>query len=100
MKIKINRMGFLFIERAGEMKAQMCPYRDMSNCGDWCPLFNIETKNEYENAGMPSMKDGEIVLPEKKLKKVHHSLQLCGTIYNFVRNVDIELITDERDKGK
>ena len=50
MKIVIAKgSGWLFIERAGKMKAQECPFaedRDVidgirirRNCGDWCPLF-------------------------------------------------------------
>ena len=42
MKAKINKNGFLEIERAGEFKPQGCPFRstlNFRNCGDWCPLF-------------------------------------------------------------
>jgi hypothetical protein len=40
MKGKIDENGWLWIERAGEMKAQECPCApESSRCGDWCPLF-------------------------------------------------------------
>lgn len=44
MKIKIDKNGFLHIERAGQMKGQDCPYASRtdygtSSCGDWCPHF-------------------------------------------------------------
>lgn len=40
MKIKINSLGNLEIERAGKFKAQVCPFRALDDfCGDWCPLF-------------------------------------------------------------
>jgi hypothetical protein len=41
MKIKIDNEGCLWIERAGKMKAQICPYdENWTGCGDWCPLFD------------------------------------------------------------
>lgn len=43
---KINKDGFLHIQRGAELKAQSCPhgpypaYSDRTTlCGDWCPLF-------------------------------------------------------------
>jgi hypothetical protein len=41
MNGKIDKYGLLQIERAGVMKAQMCPFDTdhVSECGDWCPLF-------------------------------------------------------------
>ena len=38
MKGKIDEDGNLYIERAGKMKQQFCPF-DVKPCGDWCPLF-------------------------------------------------------------
>jgi hypothetical protein len=42
MKIKIDKDGYLWIERAGKMKKQFCPYDSINEgyCGDWCPLFD------------------------------------------------------------
>jgi hypothetical protein len=62
MKAKIDKDGFLWVERAGKMRKQICPYRpdrlysklqnpngydtttmkyyEPSPCGDWCPQFN------------------------------------------------------------
>jgi len=44
MKAKINRVGCLFVERAGEMRIQFCPFASKTEgapdvCGDWCPAF-------------------------------------------------------------
>jgi hypothetical protein len=46
MKGKIDKGGWLFIERAGKLKDQFCPYLHWepsgpAGCGDWCPLFDI-----------------------------------------------------------
>jgi hypothetical protein len=47
MKIEINKQGYLNLERAGQMKSQLCPHNfystrldDWVHCGDWCPLFS------------------------------------------------------------
>ena len=41
MKIRIDKDGHLWLERAGEMRQQFCPHMptDGGACGDWCPLF-------------------------------------------------------------
>jgi hypothetical protein len=40
MKIKIDKMGQLEIERAGKMRGQVCPYSQQeAYCGEWCPMF-------------------------------------------------------------
>lgn len=43
MKIKLDYMGDLLIERNGTMKPQYCPYMSGGNnfvlCGDNCPMF-------------------------------------------------------------
>lgn len=39
-KIRIDKHGMLWRDRAGQMKEQRCPYgRNGVRCGDWCPLF-------------------------------------------------------------
>ena len=42
MKIQIDQEGNLKIERAGRMKAQLCPFASTYGlkCGDWCPHFD------------------------------------------------------------
>jgi hypothetical protein len=51
MKGTIDREGTLFIERAGKMKGQSCPFSiSMEWCGDWCPLFG-EPEN-YNELGL------------------------------------------------
>ena len=46
MTIKIDKNGYLFLDRNGSLKSQMCPFASQAgqNCGDWCPLFHA-----YEN---------------------------------------------------
>ncbi len=40
MNGKIDEKGDLWIERAGKMRGQGCPYSNgLSMCGDWCSLF-------------------------------------------------------------
>jgi hypothetical protein len=43
MNGKISKEGTLYIERAGVMKRQECPFVNSVDagtaCGDWCPLF-------------------------------------------------------------
>ena len=55
-KIKIDEDGYLWIERGGKMKIQMCPHdtsdRDSCRtepCGDWCPLFGEPHFDEDRN---------------------------------------------------
>lgn len=53
MKIKIDKDGYLWLERAGVMKKQYCPHDpDLQMCcGDWCPLFT--TGHLVEKMGVP-----------------------------------------------
>jgi hypothetical protein len=45
MKIRINKNGYLEIERIGKWKRVLCPLDSIradtacSTCGDWCALF-------------------------------------------------------------
>lgn len=79
-KIKIDEDGYLWIERAGEMKIQMCPHdtsdRDSNRaepCGDWCPLF-----------GNPHL-----------VPSGQYLLALCGGAKWFV---DADCLEDQRGK--
>ena len=94
MNGKIDASGFLWIERAGVMKKQRCPFNSSVNpilstmsgqikeikagvsyCGDWCPLF-----------GEPSpVHDGDNPLIE---------LSLCHAYPEF------DTFTDERKNAK
>lgn len=57
MKIRIDKDGFLAIERGGKMKPQNCPYDNPpidsipAKCGHWCPLFG-EPEFTSENVMM------------------------------------------------
>lgn len=49
MKIKIDKNGYLCLERAGKMKQVWCPedhyvegWPSQWPCGDWCSLFREE----------------------------------------------------------
>lgn len=71
MKAKIDKDGFLYIERAGVMKRQHCPYVDEQICGDWCPLFGepqILTKHSRISTTSYETKIPIIVLCNKTLE--------------------------------
>jgi len=52
MKIRINKLGILEIERAGKMKEQLCPRQPgIDPCGDWCALFG-EPEDMGEEIGL------------------------------------------------
>lgn len=81
MKIKIDKSGYLWLERAGKMKQVWCPedhyvegWPSQWPCGDWCALFNDS----------PFCDD-----------PVEHSVKLCKTNYLIAE----EDFTDERGKG-
>jgi len=65
MKGKIDKDGFLWIERKGEWTKQFCPFVSKVWCGHWCPLF-----------GEPEFIDG------------HPRLSLCRKVLKFVSLVD------------
>lgn len=56
MKITIDYMGDLMIERGNMMKPQNCPYMSRYNravqCGDTCPLFS-EPQHKYDMMEVP-----------------------------------------------
>jgi len=59
MKGKIDKDGVLYIERAGVMRQQMCPYSysnqlpvfSATQCGDACPLFGEPTQLSHTPSG-------------------------------------------------
>lgn len=47
MKIKIDRDGYLWLERAGKMKQAWCPtHFRRSPCGDWCAKFREDSDSK------------------------------------------------------
>lgn len=81
MKGKIGTEGWLYIERNGEMKKQMCPFVNTGifalapGCGDWCPHFDEPFR----------LKNGTMNV----------QLALChGTCLKFTE------LADEREKSK
>ena len=74
MKGKIDKDGFLWIERKGEWTKQFCPFVGDCNdwCGQWCPLFG---EPEFID-GHPRFIDG------------HPRLSLCRKVLEFVSLVD------------
>lgn len=71
MKIRINKNGFLNLERNGVFKPQLCPKQAMPSsesdvfCGDWCPLFG-EPIADSELRLCDAYLSGEII-DERKL---------------------------------
>ena len=55
MKGKIDKYGTLYIERAGKMKDQLCPYSSECGspiaCSDTCPLFGEPTQLSHTSSG-------------------------------------------------
>ena len=72
MKGKIDKDGFLWIERKGEWTKQFCPFVSKVWCGHWCPLFG---EPEFID-GHPRFIDG------------HPRLSLCRKVLEFVSLVD------------
>ena len=70
MKGKIDEDGNLYIERAGKMKQQFCPF-DVKPCGDWCPLFGEPMDNTMSwttvDGHIGGHKTTELELCRKKL---------------------------------
>jgi hypothetical protein len=67
MKGKIDENGWLWIERAGKLKKQLCPFSNggdweascgdwcpwEASCGDWCPMFGDPYRYTLEK-GIPA----------------------------------------------
>jgi hypothetical protein len=73
MKGEISIHGNLFLERAGIMSKQWCPFSEgdaQAQCGDWCPLF-----------GEPEQEDHTIILSLCK-----KTLRLKGGYFKDERN--------------
>lgn len=57
MKAKLDKEGFLHVERGGEYKLMGCPLTTMPlsynagsrSCGDWCPLFEEPHHTQEED---------------------------------------------------
>ena len=93
MKAKIDRLGSLWIERAGKMVAQCCPINDAS-CGDDCPHFgevkqSVEMKSgsfldstQTVSADVTASVEGDIAtVVIKTTAKPFQTLSLChGTV--------------------
>jgi hypothetical protein len=78
MKIRLDKNGHLWLERAGKMKQVECPYSYnhymddfRALCGDWCAKFR-------ENSNHP----------------IYKNIEVCGTNTPYI----IEDFTDERDE--
>jgi len=47
MKIVIDKAGLLYLERAGKLKGQACPFAsEETSCGHWCPHFGEPDSDE------------------------------------------------------
>lgn len=43
-KVRIDKLGYLEIERKGKMSQQFCMNNPSQRCGDWCPAFEEPEK--------------------------------------------------------
>lgn len=79
MKGKIDKHGFLYIERNNQYKEQECPTQEeVTRCGDWCPLF-----------GEPDLIP-KLIKSESIPEFLKNSLNLCHKTLYF------DHFTDER----
>ncbi len=53
VKIKIDKVGYLYIERHGRMTTQTCPFMtkvdDWAACNDYCPHFGEPKDDGHKN---------------------------------------------------
>jgi len=85
MKAKIDKNGDLWIERAGVLKLQICPYTHSVTgagtysvpCGDHCPMFQY---GEYKEKGV----------------KCHQIALNCGSGTCYLFNRESSILIDER----
>jgi len=90
MKVKIERRGYLSIERMGVFIPQLCPYRQEDvRCGDYCPLFH-EPEPLYSAAQLAKELYDLAVQPERIL------LELCRTSLSIKKDD----FTDEREEWR
>jgi len=70
MKAIIDKDGRLSIERAGRMKKQYCmTSNNMSQCGDWCPLFgepDLTVTYKYIRLCHKTVLDLDTIIDERK----------------------------------
>ncbi|NOY58938.1 MAG: hypothetical protein GXO75_08400 [Calditrichaeota bacterium] len=58
MKAKVDKSGYLWLERVGKLKPVWCPYTyrgpadDMLECGEWCPLFRVDSPHQDVQEGI------------------------------------------------
>lgn len=85
MKVKIDKLGCLLLERAGKLKEQVCPYSqsESTKCGDWCPLFHVECLKDNNKENM----------------RILIYLQ-CGSSRALPYGISIEDFIDEREIAK
>ena len=93
MKGKIDKYGTLYIERAGEMKDQLCPYASECGspiaCSDTCPLFGEPVFDEDRK--MQVTGGGNAAGSVKVGLKESATLALCE------RTLLFDKFTDERN---
>lgn len=87
MRGKITKCGDFYIERAGKMVVQMCPfildeYRGHTSCGDWCPLFGEPSKESEQ---------GKVTLTAEELKLLATRIKDNASLSVFFQNKGIEI---------
>jgi len=65
----ISKYGYLKIERTGKMALQLCPLREGTPCGDWCPLFG---EPDYGLGSGQSWTPCRIAICQGRVLHLHH----------------------------
>ena len=90
MKLKIDENGYLYIERAGKMREQVCPYGCGRGCGDWCPHFKIRVSNSPVCISPEGERASIVNVDQIKIK-------ICGgDQYNLTSHPSRDSFIDER----
>jgi len=91
VKLKIANDGGLWLERAGVLKKQYCPFNPENDicrgCGDWCPLFGEKVVSDNQPDASILRKDMQDVEKFKKFMNnfCNMELPICnGKTFKFV----------------
>ena len=73
MKISIDSNGCLWLERAGKIQPQFCPFyvrrpeeHTVSMCGDWCPHFGVPDEDAFSISLKLSCGAGRLLFTDDK----------------------------------
>lgn len=69
MKAKIEKFGYLYLDKFGEMEKQFCPYSPTKNrCGTWCPMLSV-SKMDTGKLQLKLCNATYIILPKNFIKE-------------------------------